>query len=41
MMFKKIALSVLVLTVCLSAREQIKIVGSSTVYPFSSAVAEE
>ncbi|RXK12582.1 phosphate-binding protein [Halarcobacter mediterraneus] len=29
------------LTVSLSAREQIKIVGSSTVYPFSSAVAEE
>jgi phosphate transport system substrate-binding protein len=29
------------LTVTLSARDQIKIVGSSTVYPFSSAVAEE
>jgi len=29
------------LTVSLSARDQIKIVGSSTVYPFSSAVAEE
>ena len=29
------------LTVSLSARDQIRIVGSSTVYPFSSAVAEE
>ena len=29
------------LTASLSAREQIKIVGSSTVYPFSSSVAEE
>ncbi|HIP61982.1 MAG TPA: phosphate-binding protein [Sulfurovum sp.] len=29
------------LTLSLSARDQIKIVGSSTVYPFSSAVAEE
>jgi len=29
------------LTISLSARDQIKIVGSSTVYPFSSAVAEE
>ncbi len=29
------------LTVSLSAREQIKMVGSSTVYPFASAVAEE
>ena len=29
------------LTVSLSARDQVKIVGSSTVYPFSSAVAEE
>ncbi|MBU3014450.1 PstS family phosphate ABC transporter substrate-binding protein [Poseidonibacter lekithochrous] len=29
------------LTVSLSARDQIKIVGSSTVYPFSSSVAEE
>ncbi|MBL6969930.1 MAG: substrate-binding domain-containing protein [Campylobacterales bacterium] len=29
------------LTISLQARDQIKIVGSSTVYPFSSAVAEE
>ena len=29
------------LTVSLSARDQIKIVGSSTVYPFASSVAEE
>lgn len=29
------------LTISLSARDQIKIVGSSTVYPFSSSVAEE
>jgi phosphate transport system substrate-binding protein len=29
------------LTITLCARDQIKIVGSSTVYPFSSAVAEE
>ena len=29
------------LTTALSARDQIKIVGSSTVYPFSSSVAEE
>lgn len=29
------------LTVTLSARDQIKMVGSSTVYPFASAVAEE
>ena len=44
MTFKKIALSALAvstLTVSLYARDQIKIVGSSTVYPFSSAVAEE
>ena len=44
MTLKKVALSVLAvsaLTVSLSARDQIKIVGSSTVYPFSSAVAEE
>ena len=44
MTFKKVALSILAvsaLTVSLSARDQIKIVGSSTVYPFSSAVAEE
>jgi len=44
MTLKKIALSVLAvsaLTVSVSARDQIKIVGSSTVYPFSSAVAEE
>ena len=44
MSIKKIALSVLAvtaLTVSASARDQIKIVGSSTVYPFSSSVAEE
>lgn len=34
-------LSVSVLALSLQAREQVKIVGSSTVYPFSSAVAEE
>ena len=41
---KKTSLALLastILTVSLSAREQIKIVGSSTVYPFSSSVAEE
>ena len=44
MTLKKIALSALAisaLTLSLNARDQIKIVGSSTVYPFSSAVAEE
>ena len=44
MTFKKTALALLAssaLCVTLSARDQIKIVGSSTVYPFSSAVAEE
>lgn len=44
MTLTKIALSALAisaLTLSLSARDQIKIVGSSTVYPFSSAVAEE
>lgn len=44
MTLKKTSLAILtstVLTVSLSARDQIKIVGSSTVYPFSSAVAEE
>jgi len=44
MILKKTALSLLVastLTVSASARDQIKIVGSSTVYPFSSLVAEE
>ena len=44
MNFKKTAIALLAtsaLTVTLSARDQIKIVGSSTVYPFSSAVAEE
>jgi phosphate transport system substrate-binding protein len=44
MTFKKTAIALLAasaLTVTLSARDQIKIVGSSTVYPFSSAVAEE
>jgi len=34
-------LAVSALTVSASARDQIKIVGSSTVYPFSSSVAEE
>lgn len=41
---KKTALALIAsaaLTVSLSARDQIKIVGSSTVYPFSSSVAEE
>ena len=41
---KKTAIALLAsaaLTVSLSARDQIKIVGSSTVYPFSSSVAEE
>jgi len=41
---KKTAIALLTasaLTVSLNARDQIKIVGSSTVYPFSSAVAEE
>ncbi|QKF80809.1 phosphate ABC transporter, periplasmic phosphate-binding protein [Halarcobacter ebronensis] len=44
MTMKKTTLALLAsaaLTVSLSARDQIKIVGSSTVYPFSSAVAEE
>jgi phosphate transport system substrate-binding protein len=44
MTMKKTAIALLAasaLTVSLSARDQIKIVGSSTVYPFSSAVAEE
>lgn len=44
MTIKKTTLALLTsaaLTVSLSARDQIKIVGSSTVYPFSSAVAEE
>ena len=41
---KKTAIALLAsaaLTVTLSARDQVKIVGSSTVYPFSSSVAEE
>ena len=41
---KKTAIALLAsaaLTVTLSARDQIKIVGSSTVYPFASSVAEE
>ncbi|WP_409454882.1 PstS family phosphate ABC transporter substrate-binding protein [Malaciobacter halophilus] len=41
---KKTTLAILAsaaLTVSLSARDQIKMVGSSTVYPFASAVAEE
>ena len=44
MSIKKSSLALLAsaaLTVSLSARDQIKIVGSSTVYPFSSSVAEE
>ena len=44
MTFKKTTLALLAttaLTVSASARDQIKIVGSSTVYPFSSVVAEE
>ena len=44
MLNKKTAVALLAtaaLTVSLSARDQIKIVGSSTVYPFSSLVAEE
>ena len=44
MTFKKISMALIasaVLVTSLSARDQIKIVGSSTVYPFSSAVAEE
>lgn len=44
MTLKKTAIALLVasaLSITLSARDQIKIVGSSTVYPFSSSVAEE
>jgi phosphate transport system substrate-binding protein len=44
MTIKKTSIALLAsaaLTVSLSARDQIKIVGSSTVYPFSSSVAEE
>jgi len=44
MRLKKTAIVLLTasaLTISLSARDQIKIVGSSTVYPFSSSVAEE
>ncbi len=44
MTMKKTAIVLLAsaaLSVSLSARDQIKIVGSSTVYPFSSSVAEE
>lgn len=44
MSFKKVSLALIssaLLVSSLSAREQIKIVGSSTVYPFSSSVAEE
>ena len=36
-----LAVSMMIISLNLSARDQIKIVGSSTVYPFSSAVAEE
>jgi len=36
-----VLLSLLLISLSLSAREQVKIVGSSTVYPFSSYVAEE
>ena len=44
MTFKKISMALFasaLLATTLSARDQIKIVGSSTVYPFSSSVAEE
>ncbi len=44
MTFKKISMALIastLLTTTLLARDQIKIVGSSTVYPFSSSVAEE
>lgn len=44
MTLKKLSLALVTSTLLastLSAREQIKIVGSSTVYPFSSSVAEE
>lgn len=44
MTFKKISMALVasaLLATTLSARDQIKIVGSSTVYPFSSSVAEE
>ncbi|MDN5105818.1 substrate-binding domain-containing protein [Aliarcobacter butzleri] len=44
MTFKKTSMALIasaLLTTTLSARDQIKIVGSSTVYPFSSSVAEE
>ena len=44
MTIKKTSIALLAsaaLTVSLSARDQIKMVGSSTVYPFASAVAEE
>lgn len=41
-MFKKYALFLIIIaSINLSAKSNIKIVGSSTVYPFSSAVAEE
>ncbi|HFU76300.1 MAG TPA: phosphate-binding protein [Arcobacter sp.] len=40
--FKKLALaSVILLAISAQAREQLRIVGSSTVYPFASMVAEE
>ena len=44
MSFKKTSMALIastLLVTTLSARDQIKIVGSSTVYPFSSSVAEE
>ena len=44
MTFKKTSMALFasaLLATTLSARDQIKIVGSSTVYPFSSSVAEE
>ncbi|NOQ32347.1 MAG: phosphate-binding protein [Helicobacteraceae bacterium] len=44
MLFKKTALTLLAvsaLAIAVEARDQVKIVGSSTVYPFSSSVAEE
>ena len=43
MTFKKISMALVasaLLATTLSARDQVKIVGSSTVYPFSSSVAE-
>ena len=44
MTFRKTSMALIasaLLATTLSARDQVKIVGSSTVYPFSSSVAEE